>query len=142
MSGIRGKDTRPEQLVRRALHRKGLRYRLHGKSLPGKPDLVFPSRNAVILIHGCFWHGHGCHLFKWPSTRPKFWSEKIESNRTRDVRTQAALAASGWRVLVVWECALKGKTCGPLESIADSIATWVKTGAGNMEITGDNHGAN
>src|SRR5690625_6910272 len=84
MSGIQGKDTKPELKIRSALHKLGFRYKLYDKSLPGKPDLVFPKYNAVIIIHGCFWHLHKCHLFKWPSTRPEFWREKIIGNKKRD----------------------------------------------------------
>lgn len=78
MSGIQGKNTKPELTIRKGLHALGFRYRLHGKTLPGKPDLVFPKYKAVIFIHGCFWHAHHCHLFKWPSTRVDFWQEKIQ----------------------------------------------------------------
>lgn len=109
MSRIRGKDTRPEMLVRRGLHGRGLRYRLHRKGIPGKPDMVFPRHRAVVFVHGCFWHGHGCSLFKWPKTRAAFWKSKIDRNMERDREALAALDADGWRVLVVWECALKGK---------------------------------
>ena len=90
MAGIRGKDTKPETSVRNALHRRGYRYRLHNPKLPGKPDLAFTSRKAVIMVHGCFWHGHGCNLFKWPSTREQFWRKKINRNRDRDSEIQQA----------------------------------------------------
>src|SRR5688500_15794308 len=86
MSRVRGKDTKPEMLLRRGLHACGLRYRLHPKDVPGRPDLVFPRHGAVILVHGCFWHGHDCPLFKWPATRAEFWRKKIEGNRARDAR--------------------------------------------------------
>lgn len=127
MSGIRGKDTKPEMIVRRGLHRMGFRFRLHDRKLPGAPDLVFPKYNAVIFVHGCFWHGHDCHLFKWPSTRREFWEEKIRRNRERDRANLNKLSGRGWRVLVVWECALKG--CGHLE-IGDLLVIctqWLKT---------------
>ena len=107
MSGIRGEDTRPELIVRRGLHARGFRYRLHDRKLPGKPDLVFPGPKAVILVHGCFWHGHGCHLFKWPASRIEFRKEKISGNRERDAGNLARLRDAGWRVLVIRECALK-----------------------------------
>jgi len=109
MSRIRGKNTRPEMLVRRGLYGRGFRYRLHAKDIPGKPDMVFPRYRAVIFVHGCFWHGHGCSLFKWPKTRAVFWKGKIDRNMERDRRAMAALNADGWRVLIVWECALKGR---------------------------------
>lgn len=114
MAGIRGKDTKPELLIRKGLHALGLRfrlgdrYRIGGKTLPGRPDLVLPGRRAVILVHGCFWHGHDCALFRWPATRAKFWRDKIIGNIARDERVRQQLAQAGWRVLEVWECQLKG----------------------------------
>lgn len=105
MSRVRSRDTKPEMLVRRYLHSKGLRYRLNRKDLPGKPDLVFPSRRAVVFVHGCFWHGHaGCPKAKLPSTRREFWHAKIESNIARDSRLLEALERDGWSCLVIWEC--------------------------------------
>lgn len=108
MSRIRGKDTKPELLLRRGLHAAGFRFRLHRKDLPGCPDLVFPSRRAVIFVHGCFWHGHACPMCKMPATRPEFWRAKIEANHARDLRSVTALQSAGWRVLIIWECALRG----------------------------------
>ncbi len=105
MSRVRGRDTLPEMRVRRLLHAAGLRYRLHGKSLPGKPDLVFAGLNAVVFVHGCFWHMHKC---KWgkpvPATNRSFWAEKRLGNVSRDKKNRAALKAAGWRVFEVWEC--------------------------------------
>lgn len=115
MAGIRQKDTAPEKIIRSGLHRLGYRFRLHDPKLPGRPDLVFQSRRAVIEIRGCFWHGHKCKLFRWPSTRADFWREKIVSNIERDVRNSVALLERGWRLAVVWECQLKrrkGLSCG------------------------------
>src|SRR3954447_17314111 len=109
MSRIRGRDTEPEMALRRALHALGFRFRLHRKDLPGRPDLALPKHRAVIFIHGCFWHGHGCHLLKMPATNSTFWRTKIEANRTRDARDITAMHALGWRVLTVWECAIRGK---------------------------------
>lgn len=108
MSRIRGRDTKPEMLVRRGLHALGLRYRLHDKSLPGRPDLVFPRHHAVVFVHGCFWHAHGCRLSKLPATRRDFWKAKLQGNSNRDQRALDDLKATGWRVLVIWECALRG----------------------------------
>ncbi|MDR7945186.1 very short patch repair endonuclease [Achromobacter aegrifaciens] len=108
MSRIRGRDTRPEMLIRRGLHACGFRYRLQDRKLPGRPDLIFPRYRAVIFVHGCFWHGHDCPLFKLPETRRDFWDAKITSNRTRDSRVEEALLEQGWRVATIWECSLKG----------------------------------
>jgi DNA mismatch endonuclease (patch repair protein) len=107
MSGIRGKNTSPELLVRKALHAQGFRFRIHADHLPGKPDLVLPKYRTVIFVHGCFWHGHDCRYFKVPQTRPEFWLEKIGKNRRRDETQVAELISQGWRVLIVWECAVR-----------------------------------
>jgi DNA mismatch endonuclease (patch repair protein) len=108
MSRIRGKDTKPEMLVRQYLHARGMRYRLHTKDLPGKPDLVFSGLRTVLFVHGCFWHRHeGCRYFVVPKTRTDFWLEKIGRNVANDKRQQQELKAQGWRVLVVWECELR-----------------------------------
>ena len=125
MSGIRGRDTKPEMIIRRGLHARGYRYRLHSRRLPGKPDLVFRSRKAVIFVHGCFWHGHGCRLFKWPSTRAEWWREKIEANRDRDDSVRRQIADLGWRQLRVWECALKGPGRLEPEAVLNRAATWL-----------------
>ncbi len=122
MSGIRGKDTKPEMIVRRGLHARGFRFRLHDKRLPGKPDLVFPKYSAVIFVHGCFWHGHNCHLFKWPKTREAFWRRKIEGNVLRYEEQLAKLTASNWRVLVVWECQLENKTGSETSKLIGKLA--------------------
>lgn len=108
MSRIRGRDTKPEMLIRRGLHARGLRYRLHDKSLPGRPDLVFPRYRAVIFVHGCFWHAHRCPLSMLPATRRDFWKAKLQGNADRDRKALDRLLATGWRVLVIWECALRG----------------------------------
>lgn len=125
MSGIRGRDTKPELLIRKGLHARGYRYRLHARTLPGKPDLSFPSRKAAIFIHGCFWHGHGCPLFKWPSTRAEWWRAKIEGNRARDRAVRAELAGMGWRQLRVWECALKGRQRRDPDALLALISEWL-----------------
>lgn len=109
MARVRGKDTRPEMKVRSIVHGMGYRYRLHRRSLPGSPDLVFPSRRAVIFVHGCFWHRHDdprCKRARLPKSRPEFWLPKLEANRQRDARNKTALESSGWRVLELWECQL------------------------------------
>lgn len=110
MAAIKGKNTSPELVVRRYLHSRGFRYRLHRKELPGKPDLVFPKYRLVVFVHGCFWHRHEhCFYATSPATRKDFWRNKLDSNVARDRRQQAELIDSGWRVLVVWECGLKHK---------------------------------
>lgn len=137
MAGIRAKDTRPEMMVRSGLHARGFRYRLHDKRLPGSPDMVFPGRKAVIFIHGCFWHGHGCHLFRLPGTRQDFWKAKIEGNVKRDVAATTALVASGWRVLIIWECALKGRHRLSVPSLIDAAAAWLIDGPQQVTIRGE-----
>lgn len=105
MAGIRGKDTKPEMTVRRYLHARGFRYRLHDKRLPGRPDLVFPRYRTVLFVHGCFWHQHpGCRYATTPATNAEFWQHKLSANLHRDTRQAEALVVSGWRVLTVWEC--------------------------------------
>jgi len=136
MSGIRGKDTNPEQLIRKGVFARGFRFRLHDKRLPGKPDLVFPKYHAVIFVHGCFWHGHDCHLFKWPSSNKQFWSEKISRNRVVDGRNIRVLLEQGWRSLTIWECALKGRTRLPIDSVLCDAATWIESGSADYEICG------
>lgn len=134
MAGIQGKNTKPELLIRQGLHRLGFRYALHSKELPGKPDLVFRKFKAVIFIHGCFWHAHDCHLFKWPSTRPDFWREKIRSNRERDEKQKQQLNKQGWRSLVIWECALKGKYKLAYKDVINTAANWLQFDTQNAEI--------
>lgn len=109
MAAIKGRDTKPEILIRKALHQAGFRYRMHANDLPGKPDIVFPRHQAVLFINGCFWHQHHCHLFKWPQTRREFWKKKITGNVANDKKKLQMLEDLGWRVGIVWECALKGQ---------------------------------
>lgn len=135
MSGIRGKNTKPELLIRKALHARGFRYRLHC-GLPGKPDICLPKHRAVIFVHGCFWHGHGCHLFKWPSTRPEFWRAKIGRNREVDRVAEERLSEAGWRVAVVWECALKGRERLPLEDVISTCADWLNSNQMRLDLRG------
>ncbi|AXJ00131.1 T/G mismatch-specific endonuclease [Cyclonatronum proteinivorum] len=109
MSRIRSKDTKPEMRLRSGLHRRGLRYRLHSKKLPGKPDLSFRKYRTAVFVNGCFWHGHqGCPKFVMPKTRTEWWENKISRTRERDAAAYAKLRASGWKVIVVWECELRG----------------------------------
>jgi DNA mismatch endonuclease (patch repair protein) len=132
MSGIRGRNTRPEMLIRSLLHRQGFRFRLHAAGLPGKPDIVLPRYRAVVFVHGCFWHGHDCALFKWPATRPEFWRDKIGRNQGRDRHVRDELLAVGWRVAVVWECAIKGRVGDP-DGVIDALAAWLKSGNNEWE---------
>lgn len=104
MAAVGQFNTAPEMTVRRAVHRLGFRYRLHVKSLPGRPDLVFPGRRKVIFVHGCFWHRHRCNLATTPSTRVDFWQQKFQANLARDRRNIRSLRRLGWQVLVVWQC--------------------------------------
>jgi DNA mismatch endonuclease (patch repair protein) len=125
MAGIRNKNTKPEVIVRSLLHRAGFRFRLHARHLPGNPDIVFSRYKAVVFVHGCFWHGHDCPLFKWPGTRPEFWRAKIGRNQLNDRRAVSLLADEGWRIAVVWECALRGRDRN-LEDVARQLACWLR----------------
>tara|TARA_Y100001970_G_scaffold278061_1_gene383226 strand:+ start:817 stop:1233 length:417 start_codon:yes stop_codon:yes gene_type:complete len=136
MQAIRGKDTKPELAIRSGLHALGYRFRLHRGSLPGTPDLVFPGRRAVIFVHGCFWHRHDCHLFKWPKTRREFWRKKITTNARNDAKHLGALHEDGWRVLVIWECALKGRRRLPEGEPVVRAASWLKGKHRFREIRG------
>ena len=135
MSGIRGRNTKPELLIRSLLHRRGFRFRLDARDLPGRPDIVLPRYGAVIFVHGCFWHGHDCPLFKWPQTRPDFWREKIGRNRANDERSRAALLAAGWRVGVVWECALRGAN-RDLDGVLQRLVDWLHSDVSELDERG------
>lgn len=134
MRAIRARNTRPELQLRRSLHAAGLRYKLHDKNLPGAPDLVFPKHRAVVFVHGCFWHLHGCRYSKMPSTRAAFWQEKLTLNRERDRRVCTELLDSGWRVGVVWECALR-KSSSDAEFVAELVADWLRGRASELDIS-------
>ena len=136
MARIGSKHTEPELLLRSSLHKLGLRYRLHTRHLPGSPDLVFPRFGAVIFVHGCYWHSHGCYRSTVPQSRQEFWREKFSANRKRDRRNVTELLESGWRVLIVWECALKGKTSYPSSVVAERVGTWLKSSEATEEIAG------
>jgi DNA mismatch endonuclease (patch repair protein) len=140
MSGIRSKNTKPERIIRSGLHRLGFRFRLHPGNVPGKPDLVLPKYRAAIFVNGCFWHGHDCQLFKWPSTRRQFWRAKINRNRDVDRRTSTALHAGGWRQAVIWECALKGRERVPIEEVMRECASWILSSRRQLEIRGRGNG--
>jgi DNA mismatch endonuclease (patch repair protein) len=136
MSGIRGRNTKPELILRKGLHELGFRFRLNERDLPGKPDIVFPKYRAVLFAHGCFWHHHKCHLFKWPKSREQFWRSKIERNREVDIRTISQLTAAGWRCGIVWECALKGRTRLPQAIAIARCAKWLESNRRTFELTG------
>lgn len=134
MSGIRGKNTKPELIVRSLLHKQGFRFRLHRKDLPGTPDLVLPRYRAVIFIHGCFWHGHDCSFFKLPASRTDFWQKKIQDNRLRDIRCLQEIQKKGWRSVVIWECAIRGKSSSSMNSLVECIGNWLNKGPDLMTI--------
>lgn len=134
MSGIRSTNTQPERHIRSLLHRHGLRFRLHVRELPGKPDIVMPRFHAVLFVHGCFWHGHACPLFRLPATRPDFWRAKIDRNRDNDLRAMSALAAAGWRVASIWECALRGRNALDDETLLGSIVCWLQGNDRTLEL--------
>ncbi|SNR34951.1 very short patch repair endonuclease [Puniceibacterium sediminis] len=124
MSGIRGKDTRPELLLRRALHARGFRYRLHVKTVSGRPDLVLPKHRVVIFVHGCFWHQHeGCRYASTPKTRAEFWADKFAANVRRDQAAVATLSKEGWRIAIVWECALRKPA--NVQTAVEKLTEWM-----------------
>ncbi len=126
MRGIRSGNTKPEILIRKSLHRAGFRFCLQGSDLPGKPDIILPKYHAVIFVNGCFWHAHKCALFRWPATNAEFWKEKIEGNAVRDKKNMESLIKEGWRVAIIWECAIRlGKDFGSQEEISKLIV-WLK----------------
>ena len=129
MSRVKGKDTKPEEIVRKYLLSQGFRYRKNDKRLPGKPDIVLPKYKTVIFVNGCFWHKHeGCKYFVWPKSNSEFWKEKIESNIVRDKKQYEELKNAGWHVIIVWECELKKKQrMDTLERLVTEIQTIVET---------------
>ena len=128
MSGIRGRDTKPELIVRKYLHAHGLRYRIAPKNLPGKPDIVLPKYHAVVFVHGCFWHRHeGCRYTATPATNPDFWQSKFDANIARDKRAYEQLACLGWCVIVIWECEL---TTESLQALVTEIRLNIKQSNG------------
>ncbi|ADP72357.1 DNA mismatch endonuclease Vsr [Rhodomicrobium vannielii ATCC 17100] len=133
MAGIRGKDTKPELALRRALHARGLRYRLHVKDISGRPDLVFSKHRAVVFVHGCFWHRHtACRYATDPSTRVEFWQSKFDANTARDFAVRSELLAGGWRVATIWECALRKPH--QVEVAATLLSVWLRDGRAKLEI--------
>lgn len=137
MSSIRGKDTKPEMTVRRALHACGIRYRLHAKGLPGRPDLVLRRYRAVIFVHGCFWHGHDCPMFRLPGSRIDYWMAKIDRNRERDREVMAKLGEQGWRRLTIWECSMRGKGKITIDEVIRQTIEWLEGSEVELEIQGN-----
>jgi DNA mismatch endonuclease, patch repair protein len=133
MSGIRGRDTKIELLVRKALHARGLRYKLHNRKLPGRPDVAFIGAKAAVFLNGCFWHAHDCPLFRLPASNTEFWRAKFETNRSRDVASLEALHAMGWRTAVVWECAVRGRPACEFTGLLDRLEEWIRKGSGNLD---------
>ena len=134
MAGIRGKNTRPEKLVRSQLFAAGYRFRLHRRDLPGAPDIVMSGRRIAIFVHGCFWHQHaGCRLAKLPTTNADFWLAKLEKNVSRDRSAVKALLGSGWRVMTVWECATRGSDMSA--PLRQQLIEWINSELQCSEIT-------
>lgn len=133
MSGIRGKDTRPEMLLRRALHARGFRYRIHVNTVFGRPDLVLPKHRVAIFVHGCFWHQHeGCRYASKPKTRPEFWAGKFAANVRRDQAVVATLSMEGWRIAIVWECALRKPAY--VQKAVEKLTEWITASEQIFEI--------
>jgi DNA mismatch endonuclease, patch repair protein len=133
MAGIQSKNTKPETLIRKALHARGFRYSLHPKRLPGKPDIVMPKWRVVIFVHGCFWHWHGCRMSKLPTSNASFWQQKLMGNQLRDAEVKQALVNLGWRSATVWECATRGKTAQEnLPNLLNALDSWIRYQAKSM----------
>lgn len=127
MAGIQSKNTKPETLIRKALHARGFRYSLHSKRLPGKPDIVMPKWRVVIFVHGCFWHWHGCRLSKLPTSNTNFWKQKLKGNQLHDAQVAQDLARLGWRTATVWECATRGKTAlANFPALINDLDNWIR----------------
>ena len=135
MSGIRAKDTKPEVVIRKALHARGFRFRLHDSELPGRPDIVLRRYRSVVFVHGCFWHGHDCALFRLPQTRQVFWGAKIERNRMNDLKHLSMLLSAGWRVAIVWECSLRGRNAR-IDAVSSQLSDWLRGTSVQTEIRG------
>lgn len=137
MAAVRARDTKPELMIRKALHASGLRYRLNVRNLPGKPDIVLPRHRAVVFVHGCFWHRHECDLFRWPESRTEFWRDKLNANAAGDMKTAEALEKAGWRQAVIWECALKGRKKRDFQHTMQRLIAWIRSGEQAITIRGE-----
>lgn len=136
MAGIKSKNTKPELQIREMLFSNGFRYRLHLKNIPGKPDLVLKKHNVVIFINGCFWHMHNCSLFKMPSTREEFWKNKLLYNKQNDVNNIKLLKQNNWRIIIIWECSLKGKYKLTPEQLFNKISKFIYGNQKTIQIRG------
>lgn len=137
MAAVRSRDTKPEMMIRTALHASGLRYRLNVRDLPGKPDIVLPRHSAVVFVHGCFWHRHECDLFRWPESRTEFWRDKLDGNAARDIAAAEALEKAGWRRAVIWECALKGRKKPDFQNTMQRLIAWIGSDEQAITIGGE-----
>jgi DNA mismatch endonuclease (patch repair protein) len=136
MAGIQSKNTKPELTIRKGLFRQGLRYTLHSNRYPGRPDIAFVSRKAAVFVHGCYWHGHDCSLFKMPANNAEFWRTKFARNKARDQVVRTELKDAGWRQLVIWECAIRGKAAAEVLDVIKQAERWVRDGNANLIIRG------
>lgn len=136
MAAIKGRDTKPEMTIRRGLHARGYRFRVHDRKIPGTPDIVCRKYSALIDVRSCFFHGHDCELFQVPKTRESFWSEKIASNRLRDLRNLEAQLELGWRVAIVWECSLRGRNRIGEDAVLDRLSTWLSSDEKSLKVEG------
>ncbi len=139
MAAIKSKNTRPEIALRRQLFALGFRYRLHPKNLPGRPDLVLPRYRAAIFVHGCFWHAHDCRDFRWPKSNRAFWERKLRRNVALDEATSRRLKEQGWRVLIVWECAIRHAKPGDLERLGSEVAAWLRSNRSSAQFNSESH---
>lgn len=136
MAAIKSGDTKPEMMIRRGLHARGFRFRLHDQKLPGRPDIVLQKHRAVVFVNGCFWHGHDCTLFRWPKSREDFWRTKIRGNIERDRKNIDALRSGGWRTAIVWGCAITGRDRLVPHELLDRLSQWLVQGEDFCAIRG------
>ena len=136
MARIKGHNTKIEVSLRKLLFAKGFRYRINVRTLPGRPDLVFPKYRAVIMINGCFWHGHECKLFRLPTSNRQFWEKKISKNRENDLMVLNKLKYEKWRVLTIWECSIRGQNRLGFPIVSELTSDWIKSGKDSDEIKG------
>ena len=136
MAAVKGKNTSPELKIRKLLHSYGYRFTLNNKHLPGNPDIVMKKHNTVVFIHGCFWHLHNCYKSTLPKTNSSFWKQKLEANKLRDQENIEKLEALGWRIVVIWECALKGKLKVSDDEVINRVSAWLKTSKPLLDIAG------